>query len=160
MKERITVVLVVSLCAVSILAFSLIPKKVKYEDLGSWYVSLSEGNETRQFPPEVLLMESLNELKAYTDKYIVKIGLGYNTDMSNKSLLIVSLPSAIDYKANPARYTLDSVKKRGNKLIIHVSLNEEPKINSPSEIKSLFYEPIFISKDIVNKETKIKVVKD
>lgn len=159
MKKRIVSLSLLSFCIVIIIAFTLMPKTIKLDRVSSGFIHLSELKEIRPFPPEALLVTTIDDWKSYTNKYLVMTGPA--SSMEDKAVLIITLPSGMDYKqTTDGSYTIEKIKKRDNELIVYVNLNKESKIDSSNEIKSLFQEIIWLNSDAVNKDTKIKIIKD
>lgn len=157
--KKIVSLSLLSFCIVIIIAFTLMPKTIKPYRVSSGFIDLSELEEIRPFPPEALLVTTIDEWKSYTKKYLVMTGPA--SSMEDKSILIITIPSEMDYKqATDCSYNIKNIKKRGNELIVYVNLNKEPKINSSKEIKSLFQEVIWLNSNAINKDTKIKILKD
>jgi hypothetical protein len=162
MKKRIIILLLLCLCVISIILCFLVPKKIKFDSWGKGFVHLSELKEIKTFPPEAILITSVDDWTISMNKYLIMIGpVTSNSLPENKALLMISLPSTRDYKESSfASYTIENIKKHNNELIVYVNLNNEPTITSDVEIKSLFYEPFLINLDDINKETKIRIVKN
>lgn len=160
MKKIIFFLLVLSFCVAAIIVLNM-PQKIKYENSGSGYAILSELKDPRPFPPEALLITSLGDWRDYCDKYLIIMGPGTGSLMKNKALLIITLPSAMDYRESfNSYYTIINIKKRHNELLVYVNTNNEPKLKSSREAKTLFYVPIWINIDTVNKETQVRIIKD
>jgi hypothetical protein len=159
MKKTVMILSILVLFIGGIIIFIMMPRNIKFENWGGGFVPLSGINDTRTLPPKTLLITSDVEWRDYADKYIIKVIPVYSEVIKDKILLLVNLPSAMDYEQASSRkgYTIESIKRRFNELIIYVKSNEEPELKFSSEAKSLVYGMFMIDKDTVNSETIVKI---